>query len=102
MGNNIAFISWPNSEYNANLMSKFIEIRHSLRIQRSDESPLRPLGPNRCYIAGETSGGISTVYTNHHALADHWLRQCRRFVKDNPHYKIQPQEVRLTELHLPM
>jgi hypothetical protein len=102
MGNNIAFISWPHGEHNAALMSKFIDIRHSLRIKNSHESPLRPFGPNRCYIAGETSAGISTIYTSHHTLAEQWLRQCRKFVKDNSQYLVFPQEVRLTELHLPM
>lgn len=101
MGNNIAYISWPHCEHNALLMNKFIEIRQSLNIDGSYESPITPF-TNRCYVAGEISVGIHTLYINHHAVADHWLYQCRKFIKSNPQYGILPDEVRMTEMHLPM
>jgi hypothetical protein len=85
MGNKTAFISWPHGDYDDKLMQEFIRIRNSLKIFPSFDSPLTPLRPARCYIAGETNCRV----------ADRWQRLCQQFVEDNKSYGIKAADVGL-------
>lgn len=90
MGNQVTIISWPDSEYNTELVRIFSDIRQSLGIDICSVNYSDPKG--YCSVRGNTAPGIEALFSDtYHARL--WLKRCRKIISGLPHYGLKPEDI---------